>query len=179
MPRPKLKSRSRAGYNDEHKEALTYGYDWFRVFAAVYGEHNLDYYDSPVIDERRKEAWEDLRDELMADWISKHPGTRPLAWWTFEAPERRRCINRELHPHDEPTRLEWEAKQEPTHAEHSRRLTRGRPSIIAGPDFKLDPYPRYETELEYLRRLNLLVPAELAQEPIQETELTRGLGRDF
>lgn len=33
-----------------------------------------------------RRTWRDLRDELLPDWIREHPGTRPWAWWEFDAP---------------------------------------------------------------------------------------------
>jgi hypothetical protein len=30
--------------------------------------------------------WEACRDEVLADWIREHPGTRPSCWWRFDAP---------------------------------------------------------------------------------------------
>jgi len=36
--------------------------------------------------EKESAAWEDLRDELLADWIREHAGSRPWGWWTFDAP---------------------------------------------------------------------------------------------
>ena len=27
-----------------------------------------------------RRAWDDLRDELLSDWIRERPGTRPYAW---------------------------------------------------------------------------------------------------
>jgi hypothetical protein len=30
--------------------------------------------------------WEAARDEILADWILRHPGTKPHAWWLFDAP---------------------------------------------------------------------------------------------
>lgn len=38
--------------------------------------------DRPVV----RAVWEELRDELLADWAKEHPGTRPYAWWVFDAP---------------------------------------------------------------------------------------------
>ena len=34
-----------------------------------------------------REVWEDAADALLADWIGRHPGTRPPAWWEFSAPD--------------------------------------------------------------------------------------------
>jgi hypothetical protein len=38
--------------------------------------------DQPVV----LAVWEELREELLTDWIKGHPGTRPYAWWAFDAP---------------------------------------------------------------------------------------------
>jgi hypothetical protein len=32
------------------------------------------------------EVWRGARDELLRRWIGLYPGTRPPAWWEFEAP---------------------------------------------------------------------------------------------
>lgn len=37
-------------------------------------------------------CWEELRDELLNEWIMERPGTRPWGWWRYDAPERRRRI---------------------------------------------------------------------------------------
>jgi len=36
-----------------------------------------------------KEAWKLCRDELLGNYIPKHPGRRPRAWWHFDAKEDR------------------------------------------------------------------------------------------
>jgi hypothetical protein len=33
-----------------------------------------------------KPAWEEVREEVMATWIKKYPGTRCWAWWEIDAP---------------------------------------------------------------------------------------------
>jgi hypothetical protein len=30
--------------------------------------------------------WERHRDGLLSEWIARHPGSRPPAWWAFDAP---------------------------------------------------------------------------------------------
>ena len=30
--------------------------------------------------------WEAYRDEILADWIQRHSGTRPSSWWRWDAP---------------------------------------------------------------------------------------------
>jgi hypothetical protein len=34
-------------------------------------------------------AWHAHGDELTREWIARHPGTRPPAWWAFDAPSGR------------------------------------------------------------------------------------------
>jgi hypothetical protein len=34
------------------------------------------------------DLWDQYREEIMAKWIEKYPGTRPWAWWTYDAPKR-------------------------------------------------------------------------------------------
>lgn len=34
-------------------------------------------------------AWNEVRDEILADWIANSPGTRPSFWWRFDAPRQR------------------------------------------------------------------------------------------
>ena len=40
-----------------------------------------------------KPAWEKVREEVMAAWIKKHPGTRCWAWWEIDAPRWERKFN--------------------------------------------------------------------------------------
>src|SRR5262245_27189223 len=43
--------------------------------------------------ERGRAIWEAVKLELLSQWVRKHPGTRPRAWWTYAAPpEPRRRI---------------------------------------------------------------------------------------
>lgn len=38
-----------------------------------------------------KAAWEALRDHILPDWIRRHPGSRPFAWWCFDSGLERKC----------------------------------------------------------------------------------------
>jgi hypothetical protein len=31
-------------------------------------------------------AWAQFREDILADWIAEHPGTRPRCWWAFDSP---------------------------------------------------------------------------------------------
>ena len=33
-----------------------------------------------------RSLWEQSRDAILAGWIRKRPGTRPTAWWLYDAP---------------------------------------------------------------------------------------------
>ncbi len=83
MPRPpKQLLRRRPGSDSPRiREYLLTGHDW----------NFLDGPDPASVD--LKAAWEELRDELLAEHIAEHPGTRPRAWWRFDAPGPRRQIN--------------------------------------------------------------------------------------
>jgi hypothetical protein len=36
--------------------------------------------------EERERDWKAVREEILANWVRKHPGTRPWAWWRYDAP---------------------------------------------------------------------------------------------
>jgi hypothetical protein len=40
--------------------------------------------------ENIREGWLTVRDGLLEEWIASHPGTRPWAWWQYDAPELER-----------------------------------------------------------------------------------------
>lgn len=46
-------------------------------------------WDGPFCRAAAREMWNEKRDALMASWVQERPGTRPWAWWTFDAPEDR------------------------------------------------------------------------------------------
>lgn len=39
-----------------------------------------------------KTEWSISRKKILKSWIGAHPGTRPYAWWCFEAPDARRRV---------------------------------------------------------------------------------------
>ena len=107
-----------------------------------------------------RHCWEDLRDEVLADWIAERPGTRPYAWWKYDAPERRQCLN-QVHPFDDPEREEHIAQmleRSPNMETQSfYELYYGTPgSLVAPNDFSC----LFETESDYLARLDLLTEYE-------------------
>ena len=40
--------------------------------------------------ELARQAWEELRDAILAEFVRLHPGERPQVWWLFDAPQPRR-----------------------------------------------------------------------------------------
>jgi len=97
-------------------------------------------------DNERRRLWEQVRDQLVAEFIEAHPGCRPWAWWRFDAPPERR---RRIRPADAmtPANFDWAlAKGCGLPSEHHS-------VVIVDADF--------ETQAEYLRRHNLLTSAEI------------------
>ena len=37
-------------------------------------------------EEYLRRTWSEHRAALLASWVEKHPGTRPQAWWRYDAP---------------------------------------------------------------------------------------------
>jgi hypothetical protein len=104
--------------------------------------------------------WTTLRDEVIAEHVAEYPGTRPIRWWTYDAPEPRRRIGGigeqmgGLHVFDRGVPVSgWVT--EDTLATY-RRL--GTPLGLLAINTS-DP-PTFESEAAYLDRLGLLLPGE-------------------
>lgn len=56
--------------------------------SGTYPEGEADLWDVLTFDRGNaiREAWAAVRDRVLADWIADDPGTRPWAWWLFDAP---------------------------------------------------------------------------------------------
>ena len=136
MPRVRRRAhRQRAAWTDQHRMHLQRGYSFFA------GE---GFARNPDIEQVRA-AWNDLRDEIMAAWIEQRPGTRPWGWWAFDGPGRRERIDGSVHPFDKPN------------FQGERRLSFGKPATMRTVD---DFEAVYESEVDYLRRHDLLEPSE-------------------
>lgn len=127
MPRVLRKAKRRtAGLSNAHVLHVETGHTYFD--------------DGFQSEDELREGWEVLRKSILERWAVEKPGHRPWAWWRYDAPERRRCLNYP-HPHDVPGRP-------------NEGLSRGLPSAYI-PEF--DPWGiKFETEPEYLARLGLL-----------------------
>lgn len=155
---PSLRRRAKRkseGYNEWHVLQLQEGFDLWGAAGPLGAFGNDDEFDEPAA----RAAWEILREQIMADWIAQHPGQRPWAWWRFDAPERRRRIDGIQHPFDDRIRKKKFDEMEPHFwaRRHANDLCFGVPRLTSTRD---EATAKYESEAEYLRRLNLLTPAE-------------------
>ena len=105
-------------------------------------------------DQEIHSGWAQIRDDLIASWAEERPGTRPRAWWRFDAKEMRQRLSgtgdavfEGLLPGHEVFYLgipiRWILESSPAGA----------------PVDPKDP-PIFESEAEHLRRLGLLLPGE-------------------
>ena len=86
--------------------------------------------------------WSTWGETILAEWVGTRPGSRPWAWWAFEASGPRRQVRpgpRAIGP----------------------ELWFGVPRFLEAPP----EAGRYETEAEFLRRNKLLLPVKLGLEP--------------
>jgi hypothetical protein len=140
MPRVRRRPKERRYGRDNLRTLLllSTGHDWYPL---VDGEEESDL----------AGIWEEMRDYVLdlhlhgsedcSDFtFSPQPFSRPWAWWRFDAPEPRR----QLRPGPEPVGpIEWF----------------GRPRGYLG----MPPDDMFETEREYLTRLDLLTEEERSQ----------------
>lgn len=69
-----LRRADTANLDDEQYRALTTG---------------RPYFGNPFVDTAEmRAAWQANRSDLLREWITKRPGSRPFAWWLFEAVPR-------------------------------------------------------------------------------------------
>lgn len=148
MPRlRRTAKRQRTGHGERTRERLLTGHDF--TF--------LD--DRPALDaDELRQAWEELRDELLALHIAERPGSRPWAWWQYDAPERRQRLDG-VHPFDDLIRTEHVERiarkpdTSPSFRDRAHELYFGKPACLIVPD---DFEAAFESELDYLDRLGLL-----------------------
>jgi len=55
----------------------------------ISGVGYFSYQDNTSDRDRMYRDWLRVRESMLAEWIQENPGTRPYAWWEFEAPEPR------------------------------------------------------------------------------------------
>ena len=57
---------------DDHPEGYEYS-----LLESNQHDHSTGY--------RTQDIWKRFRDEVLADWIRRHPGTRPWCFWRFDS----------------------------------------------------------------------------------------------
>jgi hypothetical protein len=132
--------------------------------------------------EALRARWQEVRDEVLGDWIGAHPGTRPFVWWRLEASEPRRRLGGVGTPKHEVLAYypelrfgipvswvdAWEVEYYNGRARdiHGNRIgteyTEGH--FTGRPIDPKDP-PQYESEATYLDRYGLLSAEERAALP--------------
>jgi hypothetical protein len=122
------------------------------------GQRSSWYYLNIHAEDEQRAFWQANRDAVVAWYIKRRPGFRPLLWWRFDAPEPRRRVGGIGTPLSEcegahaalfefGLPLQWKT------CEHHHQLLVGVPISRAHP-------PMYEAEAEYLRRHKLFLPGE-------------------
>lgn len=110
--------------------------------------------------DRGKRLWELAREAMVEAWAAKHPGTRPWAWWRWDAPEPRRRVGGTGTPaHEVLAHLPWHQLGIPVSWITPREVEfygTGFHGVAVDPD---DP-PAFESQGEYLKRHGLLLDGE-------------------
>jgi hypothetical protein len=127
--------------------------------------------------EALRDVWEEVKDEVLKEWIGDYPGTRPWCWWRFEAKEQRARVG------GRGDALQDKLNYKPQFSfgvpvgwvnDWQVSYYNGRSKNIYGEaigtkykegDFVADAYseddpPQYESEASYLRRHRLLTESE-------------------
>jgi hypothetical protein len=105
--------------------------------------------------------WAKHRKNLIKQWVNEYPGTRPHAFWLFEAPAEMRLRlggKGDTIPDHVPDEVEEYWRGLPTYWIAENRLMMW-PELE---EFAIDPDdpPKFESEACYLKRLGLLLPGE-------------------
>jgi hypothetical protein len=147
MPRVRRVAKRRRDYTTQEIKLLTTGVSLTTRFGTVHnGRANM-----PAL----RDAWNELRDELMDQWIAEHPFSRPFSWLLFEATEPR-------------LRTAGEQRMESAEAARKRELGNYRYCYFEDLNTRLGAEEtrgneaEWETEKQYLCRLNLLTDGERA-----------------
>ena len=112
-------------------------------------------------------AWESVKTELIRDWISEKPCSRPWLWWEFDAPrETLKCYISRNVKEAQRRRLGGTGTADFEVLAYEPQFSFGIPASWTRID-ENDP-PFFESEAVYLKRLDFLTLAEeryLAKHP--------------
>lgn len=112
--------------------------------------------------EEKRQIWGTYRDEILSDWITEKPGTRPPLWWGFDAPRDSDLMKGTAWAGTFPVSRERRGGK-------GKTMTEKYPAII--PSFQMgipaswyktddDDPPVYESQASYLERHGLLTESE-------------------
>jgi len=143
MPRKPIKSKRRRSEVEVPKWAVNFLFIGKEPTETTWESYRMKYET-----ELQREAWEQIRADVVPAWIRQHPGQRPYGWWAFDSPEPRKKIGGKG--------LSFEQRTQPKHVRYFF-------GIPAGPFMQLDASDplMYESEPAFLKRHNLLTPTEI------------------
>lgn len=123
---------------------------------------------------RAGEIWLQYRDRLLAEWIRLHPGSRPWAWWEFDAPEERERVGGQGKRFSEYFNVTPHLSYGiPSEGWVSRSTVKNQGGWVKGKRLRysdaIDPAdpPTFEGEAAYLARFQLFVEGERPRAPKQ------------
>ncbi len=152
-------------FTTEDRNCLEHGHRFFGPF----GYDGRSLFKSKSLREEMAGAWQFLAPQILREWVArKEPrpggrggaGTRPAAWWVYDARERRQRIDGKPHPFDNPERqakIAGIVAQYPYRAPDFDYLFYGGLGAFVVVD---DHEAVFETEYQYLKRLGLLFAGE-------------------
>jgi hypothetical protein len=123
-------------------------------------------------DRKTKKEWDRVRDQIMVDWLIKHPGTRPWSWWEYDA-EREPVDGWECPHFDSPQRQRIGGIGTPqfevtcswggfSYGIPNSWITESLKRCgFRGEAIDPDDPPTFESEAAYLKRKGLLTQAEI------------------
>jgi hypothetical protein len=101
--------------------------------------------------EKEETLWKEYRDEILETWIKSKPGTRPSLWWAYNSPKQP----------DTGSGWFFEGKlPELRRAENDEELDETIWSYLGVPVCNYSEEIYFESQASYLKRHNLLTPAE-------------------
>lgn len=113
--------------------------------------------------QQQRQAWNDHRQGILSAWIKTMPGTRPWAWWQFEAPRDPEYMNGTFWENTFPIKR---SRIGGTGISMSDRYPCWLEALIFGIPktwSSLDPEdpPTFESQASYLKRHDLLTKTEI------------------
>jgi hypothetical protein len=155
MPRVLRRAKRRsAGYTEWHVYQLQAGIEFAELGFG---------WQERFREAEAREGWEIMREKILADWIREQPGTRPWAWWRWDAPQpaRRERVDGGVHPHDNKARTLKVASADSEYFWRvAYRLPFGLPSCYIPPFDNGLKTEMFEPEWSFLVRHKLLLPAD-------------------